>query len=69
MVKAKELIHQSTEELIDSLQEMNRQHYHLVNELKTNKKLDKPHRLRQLKKDKARILTVLNSKKCQQKNK
>lgn len=69
MLKAKELKDQTVDELEVTFQDLCKEHFHLVNEFQVNKKLDKPHRLREVRRDKARLLTVLNEKKRQQKNK
>ena len=62
MLKAKDLKDKSIEELEASLQDLSRELYQLVNEYQVNKKLDKPHRLITMRRDKARLLTVINEK-------
>ncbi|MDP1835451.1 MAG: 50S ribosomal protein L29 [Chlamydiales bacterium] len=69
MLKSKELQNQTVDELEATFQDLRKEHFHLINEFQVNKKLDKPHRLREVRRDKARLLTVLNEKKSQQKNK
>lgn len=62
MQKAKDLRNQSLEELSLLMEDIDKDLYNLRNELKGTKKLDKPHKLKELKKDKAKILTVLTEK-------
>ena len=62
MLKAKELRDQSTEELEAGLVDLSRELFQLKNQFKLEKKLEKPHRLRELRREKARILTVLSEK-------
>lgn len=65
MVKASELINLSDEELEDRYGDVCRDIFELTNELRVSRKLEKPHELKEKKKERARILTVL----CQNKNK
>lgn len=67
MAKTKELRDMSVEELQASLQETSRELFDLTNELMTAKKIEEPHRIRQARRDRARILTILTEK--QSKNK
>lgn len=67
MAKTKELREMSVEELQVSLQDTSRELFDLTNELMTAKKIEKPHRIRQARRDRARILTILTEK--QSKNK
>ena len=60
--KASELVSQSKEELSALLTELDKERYHLQCELKVNRKLEKPHRLKELRKAKARIMTVMRGK-------
>lgn len=62
MVKASELKDKSIEELEASLQDLSMELFHIVNEFNVNKKLDQPHRLKSLRRDKARFLTVIKQK-------
>ncbi len=62
MVKVKELKSQSTEELKAGLVDLSKQLFQLKNQFKLEKKLDQPHRLRELRRDRARILTVMGEK-------
>ena len=62
MFKAKELRDQSIEELEATLIDSKKELYELQNELKQTKKLEKPHQLRERKKDIAKILTILGEK-------
>ena len=62
MLKAKDLINQSVEELEAQYEDLSREIFELLNELKIARKLDKPHLLKEKKRDRARILTVLRQK-------
>jgi large subunit ribosomal protein L29 len=70
MGKISEIRDQSEEQLEYRLSEIDKELFALINELKTAHKLEKPHLIRELKKEKAKILTVLNErkigKKCSQ---
>ncbi len=63
MLKASELINQSNEELEAQYEDICRDIFELTNELRVSRKLEKPHELKEKKKDRARILTVLRQKK------
>lgn len=65
MLKAKELIDKSIDELESTYQDVSQELFQLLNEHKMSKKLEKPHRLREKRRDKARILTVLQQKRQQ----
>ncbi|NGX50394.1 MAG: 50S ribosomal protein L29 [Chlamydiae bacterium] len=65
MLKAKDLLTQSTEELEAQHKELCRGIFELVNELRVSRKLEKPHELILKRRDRARILTVLRQKKKQ----
>lgn len=65
MPKAKELRDQSKEELQDLYADLSKEIFELRNELKTTRKLEKPHLIRLKKRDRARVLTVLQEKKAQ----
>lgn len=62
MLKAKDLKDQSSDELIAQLAEKRSELFGLVNKRAREKKLENPGVLRVLKKDIARILTVLREK-------
>ena len=62
ILKAKTLRDLSIEELEANLQDIRREQYNLVNEYRISRKLAKPHELRQARRNKARILTVLQQK-------
>ncbi|MEM7174816.1 MAG: 50S ribosomal protein L29 [Chlamydiota bacterium] len=66
MVKAKDLVDQSEQELEDFYQDLCREIFDLANELRTSRKLDKPHLLKEKKRDRARVLTVLRQKQSTQ---
>lgn len=63
MIKTEEIRQQSDEQLEFRLEEIGREIYNLINELKANHKLEKPHLLRSLRKEKARILTIQTERK------
>lgn len=67
-VKAKELKDLSIDELESQLNDTRKELFELKSERKTTKQLDKPHRLKLLKKQIARMLTVLTAKQEEQKN-
>ena len=62
MLKAKELKDQSVEELKELAVGLSKEIYNLTNELSIARKLEKPHLLREKKRDRARVLTVLSQK-------
>lgn len=62
MLKAKDLRNQSVEELKAYDREISRELYELRNELSVDRKISKPHLLREKKRDRARVLTVLQGK-------
>lgn len=64
-MKANELINLSDEELKARYEDLCREIFQLTSELRVSRKLQKPHQLKEKKKDRARILTVL----CQKKSK
>lgn len=62
MTKASNLRDSAVEELEAALQDLNKELFGLVNEMKRTKKLEKPHLIRQKKKEKARLLTIIHEK-------
>lgn len=62
MQEASKLREQSVQELQALSIDLSKEIYRLRNELKIARKLDKPHLLKHLKKDRARVLTVLSEK-------
>ena len=66
MLKAKELMSKTIDELEASNIDLCKEIFQLNNELRASRKLEKPHLLREKKKDRARILTVLRQKKNQE---
>lgn len=60
--KKKELKDQSVQELVAQTQVLDREIYELRNELATQRKLEKPHLIKEKRKTKARILTILTQK-------
>jgi large subunit ribosomal protein L29 len=53
---------QSIEELKANARDLDRQIFMMRNELSIQRKLEKPHQLKELRKNKARILTILTQK-------
>lgn len=62
MQEASKLRGQTIDELKASLIDLSREIYRLKNELRITRKMEKPHRIKSLKRDRARILTVLSEK-------
>lgn len=62
MSKMKELEKQTLKELQTAYLELSRDIYLLKTNLNVSKKLDKPHLLKQKKKDRARVITAFNKK-------
>lgn len=62
MLKAKEIQDQSVEELTALAWDLEKEIYQLKNELKMARKLEKPHLLKEKRRDRARILTILSQK-------
>ncbi len=60
--KKTELKDQSAKELHAQVHELDREIFQLRNELATQRKLEKPHLIREKRKNKARILTILARK-------
>ncbi|HEU64640.1 MAG: 50S ribosomal protein L29 [Candidatus Anoxychlamydiales bacterium] len=67
MTKISEIRDQAEDQLEFRLTEIDREYFDLVNELKISHKLEKPHFLKSLKKEKAQILTILTERKRQSK--
>ncbi|MCB1115579.1 MAG: 50S ribosomal protein L29 [Chlamydiia bacterium] len=63
MAKASELINLSKEELEARYEDLCREIFELTNELRTARKLEKPHELKNKKKERARVLTIAAQKK------
>ncbi len=66
--KKKELNDQSIKSLQEAAAQLDREIYVIRNELSWNRKLEKPHRLKEKRKSKARILTMLTMKQRSQTN-
>lgn len=66
MPASKNFNDQSIEELNTAYVDLSRDIFRLKNELKTAHKLEKPHKIRQMKKDRARVLTALRAKQKQE---
>jgi len=62
MLKMTDLITQSVEELKTHQRDLSKEIYDLRCELKMARKLEKPHRVREKKRDRARVLTVIRQK-------
>lgn len=65
MLKAKDLRDVVIEELEAQLQDIKAELFELVNEIKKSKKLDKPHLIREKKKNIAKLITVIKEKRTQ----
>jgi len=61
LVKAKDLRQHTNEELKERVQTLRKEHYELVQKKEVGQ-LDRPHRLRQIRREVAQILTLLNEK-------
>ncbi|CCB90383.1 50S ribosomal protein L29 [Waddlia chondrophila 2032/99] len=61
-MKPQEMRDQSIEELVAKLEESKRELFELKNEMKRSKKLEKPHLLREKKKDIAKFNTIIREK-------
>lgn len=66
MTKASTYRDMSIPELEAAVIDSNKQIFDLINEKKRTKKLEKPHLITSMKKDRARLLTVLTEKKNEQ---
>lgn len=62
MSKMKEFENQSVEELKAGYNELSKKLFEMRNEISTTHKIEKAHLLRKARRDRARILTVLNKK-------
>ncbi len=62
MAKKTEIKDQSIDELNIRSRELSEEIFQLMNELKVNRKLEKPHLLRLKKRERARVLTTLRVK-------
>jgi large subunit ribosomal protein L29 len=68
MTKASDFRDQTVDELNALLNDKRRDKFMLLNKRQKEKKIDKPHELRNMRKDIARILTVLSQKASGKKN-
>jgi large subunit ribosomal protein L29 len=62
MLEMKELKNQTPDELKAVVRDLSKEIYDMNTEFSIAKKLEKPHLLREKKRDRARVLTVLNQK-------
>ncbi len=62
MAKASELRDQSVEELEAAYLELSKELFELRNERQLSRKVERPHLLRERRRDAARLLTILNEK-------
>lgn len=62
MTKAKELRDMSIDELQAALRDTDRQLFDLKNESTASKKIEAPHRIRQTRRKKARLCTIITEK-------
>lgn len=60
MDRMKEFRDQSVEELQALYHDLSQEVYEMKNEISTTRKIEKPHLLRKKKRDRARVLTLLN---------
>ena len=60
--KKKELIDESVKTLQATVLELDKEIFAIRNELSWNRKIEKPHRLKEKRKEKARVLTMLTMK-------
>lgn len=62
MSKMKEFENQSVEELKATYVDLSKKMFEMRNEISTTHKIEKAHLLRKAKRDRARVLTILNRK-------
>jgi large subunit ribosomal protein L29 len=62
MLETKELQSKRVEELREECEKLSREIYQMGSELKVTRKIEKPHLIREKKRDRARLLTVLRQK-------
>lgn len=67
-MKAKDMRDQTIDELEATYNDTRKELFQLVNEMQRTKKMEKPHLLRQKRKDIARLLTVLTEKQSAKQN-
>ncbi len=67
MTKAKELRDQTEEQLEIMIEDLQKEIFELRNEFAMSRKLDKPHMIREKRKDIARALTILKERKNKEK--
>ncbi len=61
--KKKDWKDESEKSMMEALLELDKEIFAMRNELSWNRKIEKPHRLKAMRKEKARILTMLTQKK------
>jgi len=62
MLKMKDLKNQAVEELEAQVRDLSKEIYDLKCEMRITRKVEKPHMVREKKRDRARLLTVLRQK-------
>ena len=62
MLKVKDLINQSEEDLKGTYNDLCREIFELKNEQRVSRNIEKPHLVKEKKKDRARVLTALRQK-------
>ncbi len=62
MLQAKELREKGEKELKTQADDLSREMYQMYCELRISRKLDKPHLVREKRRDRARLLTILHEK-------
>ncbi|MBU6383116.1 MAG: 50S ribosomal protein L29 [Verrucomicrobia bacterium] len=60
--KKKEIQDQSEKEMIAAIHDLDRELFALRNELATQRKLEKPHLIKEKRRQKARLLTIMTQK-------
>jgi large subunit ribosomal protein L29 len=62
MLKKQEIRDQALEELVVLSQDLSKEIYDLMNEFRQTRKMEKPHLIREKKKARARVLTIIKEK-------
>lgn len=65
MSKASNLRDMALPELEAAVEDLNKELFTLINDKKRSKKVEKPHLIREKKKQKARVLTIISEKQTQ----
>ncbi|MES2344377.1 MAG: 50S ribosomal protein L29 [Chlamydiota bacterium] len=62
MLKKQEIRDQTLEELVVLNQDLSKEIYDLMNEFRQTRKMERPHLIREKKKTRARVLTIIKEK-------